>query len=334
MLRDIKNKHLRPRLLGYKFTNDGTIVNAIGVGDVTQTRNDTGDTTTTFVEAFRRAPISFACRDTSGADGGYISGVSVAGSVNFICRDEAGSVEDANAYGLTLGWFSNDASLVLAQQLKGTQLYPRIEVFQVNTASSGSITIGAGRARLTRNGDGDVTLTFKNSFRNNNVIAVANACQATVIATDVSSATAESVRVKCFDTSNVAADGIFNLVVLGSDSRDTCQQHENPVQSSQRKPFIVGYKIAAAGASLTVGSQDGSVVRNAAGDYTITFSNTFFKRTPICLCMSSATSANGRGQILAQSSTEVEVLVSDASGTGADVAAEVLVIGFQDASEY
>lgn len=335
MLREAKNKKRAPRLIAYKFTNTGSITNSIGVGDVTQSRGGTGDTTTTFIEPFRRVGVSFACGDTAtGANGGYVSGVTTSSTVGFQSRDAGGTANDASAFVVSLGWASPDTSIVVPQLVKSSWIDPRYEVFKINTAGSGTILIGTRLARLTRNGTGDVTLTFLNSFRNNNVVAVANPNQATIIQARVDSATAAAVRIKLFNTSSAAVDGIFNLLVVGSDSKETTYGRERPLQSSQRKPYIVGYRVAAAAASLTVGSEDGSVVRNSTGDYTITFANTQFAREPICFCMASVVSANGRGQIASQSATSVNVKLSNQAGTAADSAAEVLVFGFQDASEY
>lgn len=334
MLREVKIAHLRPRIIPIKFTNSGTLTINNGSRELTGVRNSTGDVTLTMSEPFARTPIMLSnIAGTNGANGGYSSTAATASTFNNIARNQAGTVTDSDIQGLIFGFDSSSSTTCQPQLVKATQNLPRIELFQVNTTTS-TIVIGASKATLVKNGTGDVTLTLKNAFRSSEVTAFVAIVGATTLSPRTVSATPTTINIKIFDTASTAAEGIVNIAVFGWDCKEPTQKGESILQSSQRKPRMLLFQVVAASSTLSIGSEDGTCVRNNGGDYTMTFLKPF-RREPLCFPFGATTGSANRIRVVTQSSTSVNIINESAGGGGSDTNhCGVLVFGFDDPSQY
>lgn len=104
----------------------------------------------------------------------------------------------------------------MLRELKGTQPKPRA-LFIIMDTTGPTISEGASDVTVTKNGTGDVTLTYKNAFRRNACVG-ASCASGDYASLNSSSATACRVIVKT--DAGVAADGVLHVQIQGWDSAD------------------------------------------------------------------------------------------------------------------
>ena len=90
---------------------------------------------------------------------------------------------------------------------------PRAVCGRVNTASAGTILDGSGFT-ITRNGTGDLTVTFSTPFSSVPVVVATSEWNETWV--DAANQTVSAVRVLLADATGTAKDGIFNFIATST----------------------------------------------------------------------------------------------------------------------
>lgn len=104
------------------------------------------------------------------------------------------------------------------------------------------------------------------------------------------------------------------------------------VQSPQRLPRLIAFKLdGTGGATLVVGSKDGSVVAGGTGDYTLTLAKPF-ARIPVVVA--TPVTAGAVVEIASASVSAINILVKDTAGAALDGDVHILVHGFDAVDEY
>lgn len=342
MLRDIKSPFLRPRLIPFTVTKSTAYSLACGTGSVTPVAGSTGVTNLDFSTAFARTQISVVTAMSSDvASGGYaVTNMGTASRIQVGTFAPAGTGDDGSFSGFTLGYDSPETQRCMrrANSVRSYNDAQRIEAFQVNTASE--ILIGKGRATLTINGTGDVTITLKQAFSSSAVSATATPVSATGAVCMIHSISASAIRVKCFTTAGVAADKTFNIIIVGSDSISTTRGSGSIVRTSQRKPVLFGYRIAYSSGvpDYSINSGDATLTDAGTGESAFVFRQAF-RREPVIVASTIAGAGTTRySTITGSTSAGFTVLQFDSTPSAADPADNagfsVVGIGFDDPSEY
>lgn len=334
MLRTIQSNRIRPRILAYSIdssTSPATI--GIGAADISSSvRNGTGDVSLVYRQPFRRAGIVVGSIGSNITDGGYFTTDTVPTTTTAKCLSLNGGAGGVNGLSdaLILGWDSDNTDLPILQNVDAA-IDNCVLIGMAVTGSSGALTIGTKDATSVRNGTGDYTLTFRKGFGRTPIIAVCCQNAATHVA-KVAAKSAESVQIKTFTAAAAAADCNFHIFVFGTLSRQETGRTFSPVMTSQRKPRLIGLRIinTAGTPSASIGSNDVAVTDGGTGNYTLTFARPF-KRTPIVVATASASLMCST---IAVSSTAVNVFVADSAGSASDGGCDLLILGFDDASEY
>ena len=345
MLREIRNAFVGPRIVTFGYTTNSNAVTQIeGVGDVKITSAATGSGVASFYRAFGRNSIVVA--NTSSVDvaaGGFTAMTATPSATGFtlISKNPSNAADDGTVYGVALGFEARDATRYRkdCNVLVCRDTSMRVQAFQVNTASSGTIVINKRNATLTRNGTGDVTLAFRSAF-GNDAICIATPVGATCAVCNVAAVSATSCQIKCTNSAGSAADAVFNLLVIGDGSRNAGAAIRGPVRSDQRLPYLFGYTVIYTSGvpAYTINSGDATLTDTATGRATFTFKEAFARESIVCAMPISAGTTMKRCQIDTSSSTGFEVKHFSAAPALEDPADtygfNVIGIGFDDSTEY
>lgn len=342
MLREVKNKHIKPRIMPFQVTTAaaGSTLN-IGYGDFTATRTAAGAGVLTARHGFSRKGMFFG---TSGLTvGDYVCPVASTAQTKdfqFTLLDEAGSGADGSFDGFVFGWDSTDVALTKVQRVVCTQTAPRI-IYGKVTGTTGAVVFGKSDFACTRTTDGVYAITFKNAFGKTPVVMVTgsgNTSTSVANAPLVTGKTAAGCTVTMANESPAAADGDFYILAIGSDSRSDAARGRMPLENSQRKPRIVAAQITMTGGVPTIstgGATGGvdiqSIVDTGAGDFSFTITESFIREPAIF-----TTSTTQRSEIHSYTAGVVRVKTKDAAGADTDVngITNIFIIGSDDASEY
>lgn len=342
MLREVKNKHIKPRIMPFQVTtaSGGSTLN-IGYGDFTATRTAAGAGVLTARQGVTRKGMFFGTQGLT--VGSYVCPVAATAQTvdfSFTLLNEAGTGTDGSFDGFVFGWDSSDVALTKQQRVACTQNSPRV-IWGKVTGSTGAVAIGASDFACTRTTTGTYSITFKKAFGQTPVVMVTgsgNTSTTVANAPLIASKTAGGVTVTMADESPAAADGDFYILAIGSDSRSDAARGRMPLQNSQRKPRIVAAQItmAAGTPSISTGGATGgvdiaSLVDNGTGDFSFTISETFIREPAIFVA-----STTQRAEIHSYAANVVRVKTKAANGNDTDVngITNVFIIGSDDASEY
>jgi hypothetical protein len=328
MLRTIKHPHLLPRLHGFKFTTTAAPAATLDIGsqEATIARAAAGKATIT--------PAQYGAREgavivTPGADtvaGGYgVYDTTHAGS-SFkaeMLNLAAGAGDDGTGFALAVNYAdTEDDRQRPLQSVKNPCIAPRLLAFKLSAA--GAVTIGGAQGVDTLAFNVH-TIAFTNPFSRAPIVVAspidAAAQRVRVTANAVGSVSIEGYDVTGFGLADVAA----YVAVLGWDSPDTMSDSWRSVKTPQVQPRIEVFRIDGVGAAnLGLGSSDGTLVDNGAGDYSVTFLEPF-AREPIVL----VTGKDYQAQLLADATTTgFQVGCFSNAGVATDDEVYAVVIGF------
>lgn len=348
MLREVKCRHLRPRLVPFRATTSNVAANTlinIGAGDLTLSRASSGVFTLTNRMGFSRNGFFLGTTDNQNpGDGAYVSyGATTGTSSAFIINtfDSAGNATDGRTDGIFFGFDSTDANLVRPQNVDCSRNYSRINFGKV-TGATGAVTIGTRDFSCTRSATGTYTVTFLRAYAQTPVVLaspISTAATAVAnITSNISARPGNSIGLKTLDETGTPQDYDFYLLVVGQDSRSDSGRNHYPLQCSQRKPRIVACQITntAGTPTLTIGGATGgadftTLTDNGAGDFSVTIAEPF-KREPAIFVMTSSQ----RSQVHSYSNNIIRVLTKNALGVNTDVSGvtHILAVGSDDATEF
>lgn len=232
---------------------------------------------------------------------------------------------------VAFGSRSYDARGITIPQVVGSSnIAPRVIWGKVSSA--GAVTIGNTDFVVQKTGTGIYTVNFRRAFGNIPTIIV-QGTQASAPSVGLESKTAAGCIVRTANISYSATDGEFYIAAFGGDSReDEGGYVDRPLQSSQRKPIIIGMTIDA-GIRLGFGSQFASWA-GGAGANVLTYTKPLFAREPAIFATYHGTAANKATIASSSTATIGAVQTVDAAGAGEALSASVLVIGSGDVAEY
>lgn len=342
MLRTIQNRYSLPRLLSFVSSNNGSAVTASwGALLGTYSRPSQGVNRLTLNSPhFHRLPV-LVCSPGAGASlGGYgVLGADPTRSVlDPKALDDGGSAEDEILHSLCLGWLSSTTDIWPKRQIHTVFNQPRYIGLAVTGAASPTISIGKADATVALTGAtaGDYTITFNRPFNTvpNAVVTLSGASGGARI----ESITRSTVRVICGSPAGAAAHKSFNLHVLGSDSM--VEQHDlrRAVKATHVKPELIGFHISVAGGtpSLTIGSNDASVVDDGVGQFTVTLGSDYKRDASLRTLIPIATATN-RVHLASIDHDSFQLNCTDAAGSAedpTDVQGIILAYGVADSEYY
>lgn len=350
MLKCIVHEHNKPRLIGFTSSVDGS-TSIIGTSslEASSVRNGTGDHSLTFTKPFSRAPVIVSGITTSALPGGYpsLQTTPTVSSARFLTHRATDGLPSAGVIAsLVLGWDSSDTDVVSQQRLKTDRKGARLIALQVDTTAPGTISLGQGDLVLTRNGTGDVTLSFVRAFQPEvsttvtatPLVAVGTAVSATPSVSVQSETTGVgSIRFKTWGPTSGAVDAVFNAFVLGFDFIGPTINNPGEVQTAQNRPrLIAGRILISAGApSVSIGAGDYTVADTGTGQVTVNITRPFL-RAPVVIA-SAENSADSPGRLTVSSSTLSSFLLNTgdaATGALTDMtsggAIHFMALGFDD----
>ena len=339
MLRNVINKHIRPRISPFQLTTtaSGATLN-IGYGDFTVTRSAAGTGTLLARSAFYRNGLIFLSQGTtSGGYATYNSTTADNDTFPFSILSQAGAGNEGTVDGFVFGWDSPDLSLCQKQLVKSSQVAPRI-IWGKITGSTGAVSINTRDFGCTRVSAGVYDVTFKTAFGMTPVVKVSAISTSGVCAETLSSKTAAGVRVSLATEAQTATDYDFYIMAIGSDSRSDAGKGGMPLENTQRKPRIIAAQVTITGGvpSLSIGGATGGIdvttlTDNGAGDFSLTIAEPF-KREPAIF----VTTTTQRAQVHSYASSVFRVLLKAANGTNTDTngVTNIFIIGSDDSSSY
>lgn len=345
MLRTLKHAFNSPRLIGVKATsNGGSCTVNISPDDFASAASaSTGKAYLTLGDVFYRAGVNVGSPFSSnvGASGALLIDADPTYAVQSFKTHDGTNPDDGSFNAFILGYDSPQSDYTPAGRqkapfaVKNSWNSARLEVFKVTPhATTPVISIGAGRATLTRNGAGDYTLTFKRAFSNADVVAVPLPISATIAHHHVVSCSATAVRVLVGASGSGSDSFPFYLVVQGSDSPEHGSRYRKATKIVDRLPRLVAGQISWSGGtpSIVTGTGDFTIEDTGTGVLTVTYVNPFL-REPFSLANQDAA-----GNVTLNAANGVATSVFNcfnAAGAAADPAdLHFLTIGFDDADEY
>lgn len=339
MLRAIKQRHVRPRMMGFRVNSTSTSpvaeVNSDNILSLTD--HGAGDTTITFKNPYQRDSLVFATCDTDVGNGaiGNLSATSLT-SCRVVANNSAGSGADGTIDVLSFGFDSIESypAAPLYHHIYTPVYSPRIIGFHVDGTGTASLVSGKFQGTLTDNGTGDYTITFNRQFAEAPLIFGTVIGSTAGVVNKVTSSVS-NVNVKTFDAAGNATDLDFYLFVVGKDTPGQAAGIKRAVQTPQRlaRAEVFELTVTTGTPSLTtgLGSHAGSIADTGTGIFTLTFSEKF-KRVPQVLLTA------GGSNIANIDSVAVDSCVIR-TFTNAGVAADPtvvhgLVLGYDDVTEY
>lgn len=342
MLREVVNKHVKPRISPFKATvaSSAATIN-IGYGDFTGTSSGTGLLSLVSRQAFSRNGLVFVTQGTT--NGGYAtynSASAASGTFPISILNQAGSANDGTVDGFTFGWDNTDLSICKKQRVAATQDAPRI-IWGKVTGSSGALAIGGSDFGCTRTAAGSYTITFKRAFgRTPCVMITGSGNTSTSVANraTVSGQTAAGCTVVMAPESQTPTDGDFYICAIGTDSRSDSARGRLPLENSQRKPRIVAGQVTMASGtpSISIGGATGgadltTLVDIGTGNFSVVIAESFIREPAIFL-----TTTTQSAEVKSYSAGVIDIKTKAANGNDTDVdgVTNIFIIGSDDATEY
>lgn len=343
MLRTAKSVHLGLVLSGAHTSNDGSTISFnTGNNDFASgARGAAGKQTITQRELglHKRGPIVLVTPGANIANGafGTYDANPASGVVASEVLNSSGAGDDGDTYVMTAGFINSFTDVIKSPKQRVVATFPGPVLMGFRVTNSGSVAIASGNRQgsAVRNGAGDVTITLTHPLARYRTIAVSceNATAAYCIVTALS---ATSFTVKTFDSSAVAADVNFHVLLLGSNSSFRAGRMRKNLQVPQLNPrIIVGKLVDSAGTpTISIGGAtngiDFTVTDDGTGAYTITLARPF-KRLPVVCCTAKATNAQLSA---APTVSAFSILCSNDSGTATDDDVNFVALGYDTTLEY
>lgn len=276
MLRPIKCDHYLPRVVAGKIINTaGTPSVSAGCQDDVSsvTDNATGDQSVNLSQIFKRKGASVV---TSGVGTGSISNITsnTAALCRSILRTEAGTAVDGTGYWLSVGF---DHALSQKSLSPATVVATRHGTILEAGDCGSTGTMGNGKYRFTA---GAVTSTFTLTPTRpfgDTPIVLATARSATAKVCNVTSTAVNSIVVDTFDAAGSGSAAAFNFLVLTKTNAIRQGLRRSILQTTQKGGRLVIFEVTytTGTPAITVGSEDGAIVDNGTGDFSITLTKPF-----------------------------------------------------------
>lgn len=341
MLREVINKHIKPRVVPFQVTSTASTVTVnTGYGDYTATRTGTGAITLAHRQGFaRNGLVLLGQGSATGSYAVYDSATNNTSSFPIKLVADGGAAADGIMEGICFGWDSTDLSLCKAQRVAATQETPRIIWGKVN-GTTGAMYFSAPDFGVTKVSSGLYTITFKRSFARTPVVftTAINTSSSTSFPIRVFNKTAAGCSVQVATETASPNDGDFYICAIGSDSRSDAGRGRMPLENTQRKPRIVAGQVTMTGGtpSISIGGTTGgadliSLTDNGTGDFSVTIAEQFAREPAIFLCTTSQ-----KCQIHSYTSGAIRILTKNDAGDNTDVngVTNIFIIGSDDATQY
>jgi len=306
-------RHVGAKLHGLsRTTTGGGVTNNKGGQEYSASvRNSAGNTTHTFRQPFYRGCVAVLANGATVPTGGFP--INVAGSataVQFETRDGAGAGQEGTGHALIYGFNDRSISAGLKQDVKG--YFERPQIVKGTISAAGAETIPSRRYRVALTSTSTYTITFEPAFGSAPVV-IPTVIGATALSAKVTSVTARTCVIDIASTGGVATASAFGFVAYGSRAPNEVGLANTPIEVSGLQQELVGGKFNGATATIGIGTYDYTIVRNSAGNYSVTFSRPF-RDVPVVVCSSS-----GRAQLLsAPTKTGFVMGTFSAGGVAAD----------------
>lgn len=339
MLREVKNKHIKPRIVPFEVTTTASTATVdIGYGDYTATRTGTGAATLTHRQGFSRSGLIFLSNSQAASYYAcYNSATNTSSAFPVAIFTDAGVAAEGNASGFCFGWDSSDLSISKAQRVAATQDAPRI-IWGKITGSSGAVTIGSSDFSCTRTGTGAYTITFKKAFGKPPCVKVTCSSSGPHRREFISAVTAAGCTVATGNSVPAAADSDFYICAIGTDGRSDSARGRLPLENSQRKPRIVAGQVTMASGtpSISIGRATGgadliTLVDNGAGDFSVTIADSFIREPAI---FTTTTTQNTQVHSYTAGVVRITTVAANGNNTDVDGVTNIFIIGSDDAAEY
>lgn len=342
MLREVKNKHIKPRIVPFQLTttSGGVTVND-GYGDYTATRTAAGTGALILRDGFSRSGLFFVTQSLlAGNYAYYNAATNVTQSFLYKLADEAGTAAEGSVEGFTFGWDSTDLSIGKTQRVAATLSAPRI-IYGKVTGTTGAVVFGGSDFRVTRTATGVYSIVFKRSFGKTPLVMVTGSGNtSTTVANSplLSGKTAEGVTVTMCDESPAAADGDFYICAIGSDSRSDSGKNRMPLENSQRRPRIVAGQVTMASGTPTIsiggvtgGADLTTVVDIGTGNFSVLIAESFIREPAIFL-----TTTTQRAEVKSYTAGVIDIKTKAANGNDTDVngVTNIFIIGSDQNEEF
>ncbi len=347
MLRSVKSTVQGLKLIGFCATTAASAANtvAFGKGDGTFT-NATADNQIDFVPkvGFARTPVVVGTAGDNIAVGGtaFVAADPSATSVSLTTVNGSNAADVGSVCGLIVAPTSRTLN-TLARKDNGlftvfsTKKAPRIIAAQITTGGS-TVTVGKNQVTNVTGGTGISTITFKNAFASPPVVI-----GTPEIATEggncrIDSITASTCVVNTFNAANTATSMPINLLIYGSDVRDS-DSHSivgRAVQTQMRLPRLIAAHISysAGTPSFVVGGGELTVADTGTGAPTLTFRDAF-PTAKVPVVVASSSDATNRWCTVVTSATGVAIEVTGSTGTPGDPTdVHVIILGSDDPTEF
>lgn len=343
MLRDVRHRHIKPRLVPFQLTTTSapSATLNIGYGDYTVSRGGTaGAGNLTHRDGFSRAGLFFATQSTGQGYYAALNATSTDKNVfPYALLDHSGSAVDGSIEGFCFGWDSTDLSLAKLQRVAATNTAPRI-IWGKVTGATGAVAIGKSDFSVTRSGTGTYTISFRKAFAFTPAIMITAIGTSTTVAVNSLhlNKNANSVVVLIYDESQSTVDADFYICAVGSDARSDAGKGRESLQNSQRNPRIIAGQIALASGtpSLSIGGTSGGIdftnlTDTGTGDFSVTIAAPFAREPAIFL-----TTTTQRAQVHSYSNNTIRMLLKAANGNNSDTdgVTNILVIGSDTLDEF
>lgn len=342
MLREVVNKHVKPRISPFKVTVASSVATVnTGYGDFTATSAGTGLISLASRQGFSRNGLVLVTQGTT--NGGYAtynSATAASSTFAISLLDTAGSANDGVVEGFTFGWDNTDLSICKKQRVAATQDAPRC-IWGKITGTTGSVSIGIKDFSCTRSAAGTYAITFQNAFgKAPNVMITGYGNSSTTVANraTVSSITAGGCTVVMAPESGTPTDGDFYILVIGCDSKADGGRGRLPLENSQRKPRIVAGQVtmAAGTPSLSIGGATGgadliTLTDIGTGNFSVAIAESFAREPAIFL-----TTTTQSAEVKSYSAGVIDIKIKAANGDDTDVngVTNIFIIGSDDVSQY
>ncbi len=338
MLREIKNSYVGPRIFRTSITTTAGPSISAGVGNddyTSLTRSATGRFQATLKQPFRRVPITVAAIESASLFGATVwqRAIPTTSVVDMQMGTAASTATDATTSVLQLGYTSNQLGFSYPQPVEAS--IRRSRIIYARVASAGTLNFGSGDISVSKGGTGLYNLTFRNAFAVTPLIVPIAISTTGAFSAAVRAKSASSCTIATGNGSGSAADCAFYIAVVGQDIRDAHGGANAIVESSQRRPRMIGFRVT--GGVATVNPEEvSSIGTNGTGDFTVNLARPFARE---CVALVSPITTVGnciKIQVHTGGSSNVRIYCTDTGGgaaTGVD-GYDGILIGSDDVSEY
>ncbi len=208
---------------------------------------------------------------------------------------------------------------------------PRIVPFSyTTTASSASLSVGAGDLTVGRTGTAAVTLTAREPFSRTGFIfctpgSPATAGSYTRYSGDPSSKSAWSVDTLP-EQGGSSVEGTVDGFLMGFDSTDLSFCQSQTVKSTLTSPRTIWGKITGSTGAVAIGTRTFTCTKASTGVYTIKFTPAF-GITPVVLATGISSTVGVNCVVSAKSATGCTISTTPASGVATDADFYLVVMG-------